>query len=62
MEVKTRLLTPREGARLMGLPETYELPKSVTAAMHVIGDGVVVNVVAWISKNILIPLADGDGA
>ena len=29
-EVRTRLLTPREAARLMGLPDSYVLPKTAT--------------------------------
>ena len=37
---RSRLLTVRDGARLMGLPDDYRLPNSQTAAMHVIGDGV----------------------
>ena len=56
--VRTRLLSPREGARLMGLPETYQLPKSATSALHVIGDGVAVPAVRWLATNILQPLLD----
>lgn len=57
--VRTRLLSPREGARLMGLPETYELPRVATSALHVIGDGVAVPAVRWLAANILEPLLDG---
>jgi DNA (cytosine-5)-methyltransferase 1 len=56
-QVRSRLLSPREGARLMGLPETYRLPKSATAGLHVIGDGVAVPVVRWLSERLLTPLA-----
>ncbi len=54
--VRTRLLTPREAARLMGLPETYRLPKAATAALHVAGDGVAVPAVRWLAQEILEPL------
>jgi DNA (cytosine-5)-methyltransferase 1 len=55
-EIRSRLLTAREGARLMGLPETYVLPKGSTAAFHVIGDGVAVPVVRWLAAHLLEPL------
>jgi DNA (cytosine-5)-methyltransferase 1 len=55
-EVRTRLLTPREAARLMGLPDSYRLPSAQTAALHVAGDGVVVPVVRWLAQELLEPL------
>jgi len=55
-KVRSRLLTPREGARLMGLPETYQLPRLATAALHVVGDGVAVPVVRWLAEHLLEPL------
>ena len=61
-QVRTRLLSPREGARLMGLPETYQLPKAATSALHVIGDGVAVPAVRWLAATILEPLLDGTPA
>lgn len=57
--VRTRLLTAREAARLMGLPETYRLPKAATAALHVAGDGVAVPVVRWLARELLEPLLGG---
>lgn len=60
--VRSRLLTPREGARLMGLPEHYRLPKGDTAAFHVIGDGVAVPVVRWLAAHLLEPLLAEGGA
>jgi DNA (cytosine-5)-methyltransferase 1 len=54
--VRSRLVSAREGARLMGLPETYRLPKAATGALHVIGDGVAVPVVRWLAAAILEPL------
>ena len=55
-EVRTRLISPREAARLMGLPETYLLPPRPTAALHVAGDGVAVPVVRWLAAELLEPL------
>ena len=43
--VRSRLISSRETARLMGLPETYVLPKNYNEAYHLTGDGVVVPVV-----------------
>jgi DNA (cytosine-5)-methyltransferase 1 len=53
---RTRLLSPREGARLMGLPDSYVLPSAATSALHVVGDGVAVPVVRWLAGEILEPL------
>ena len=39
-KVRSRLLSPREAARLMGLPEDYRLPERYNHAYHVCGDGV----------------------
>lgn len=54
-KVKSRLMTPREAARLMGLPEDYGLPESTTAALKLCGDGVCVPAVGWLSENVLEP-------
>jgi DNA (cytosine-5)-methyltransferase 1 len=54
--VRTRLLTAREGARLMGLPDDYELPRSQTAALHLVGDGVAAPLVRHLAENLLEPL------
>ena len=59
--IRSRLLTPREGARLMGLPDSYRLPKTDTGAFHVIGDGVAVPVVRWLAAHLLEPLLADDG-
>jgi len=40
--VKSRLLSPRETGRLMGLPEDYQLPSNTNEAYGLTGDGVVV--------------------
>jgi DNA (cytosine-5)-methyltransferase 1 len=54
--VRSRLLTAREGARLMGLPEDYRLPSSQTAAMRLVGDGLAVPVVRFLAEHLLEPL------
>lgn len=54
--VRSRLLSPREAARLMGLPDTYRLPTKYNEAYHLAGDGVVVPVVRFIAEHILEPL------
>ncbi|RAK57138.1 DNA cytosine methyltransferase [Phenylobacterium deserti] len=54
--VRTRLLTAREAARLMGLPDSYRLPKATTTALHVAGDGVAAPVVRWLAERLLEPL------
>lgn len=54
--IRSRLLSPREAARLMGLPDTYALPKKYNDAYHLAGDGVAVPVVRFLAKHILEPL------
>lgn len=51
-EVKSRLISSRETARLMGLPDDYQLPESYNEAYHLTGDGVVVPVVRHLAENI----------
>lgn len=60
--VRSRLLSPREAARLMGAPEHYPLPSGQTAALHLVGDAVCVPVVRWLSQNLLSPLAGAAAA
>jgi DNA (cytosine-5)-methyltransferase 1 len=55
-KTRTRLMTPREAARLMGLPDTYALPPRATDAFHLVGDGVATPVVRFLSENLLLPL------
>jgi DNA (cytosine-5)-methyltransferase 1 len=59
--VRSRLLGPREAARLMGLPDAYRLPAGVTNALHVAGDGVAVPVVRWLAHGLLEPLLGSAG-
>jgi DNA (cytosine-5)-methyltransferase 1 len=60
--VRSRWLTAREAARLMGLPESYRLPASANAGLHLAGDGVVVPVVTHLAEAILTPLLAGRSA
>jgi DNA (cytosine-5)-methyltransferase 1 len=48
-----RRLTPRECARLMGFPESFEIPVSDTQAYKQFGNSVVVPVVSLITKRII---------
>jgi DNA (cytosine-5)-methyltransferase 1 len=54
--VSTRLLSAREAARLMGLPDTYDLPLRYNDAYHLTGDGLAVPVVRFLSINLLMPM------
>jgi DNA (cytosine-5)-methyltransferase 1 len=54
--IRVRKLGPREAARLMGLPDSYRLPKAETTALHLAGDGVAVPCVAWLARHLLEPL------
>jgi len=51
--LRTRLLSPREAARLMGLPDDYPLPGRYNDAYHLAGDGVVVPVVRYLAGHIV---------
>ena len=55
-DVRSRLLSPREAARLMGLSDKYKLPDNYNAAYHLAGDGLVVPVVKHLAENILEPI------
>jgi (p)ppGpp synthase/HD superfamily hydrolase len=55
-QVRSRLMSARETARLMGLPDTYQLPGSYSAACHLTGDGVAVPVVRYLAQWLIEPL------
>jgi DNA (cytosine-5)-methyltransferase 1 len=46
-------MTPREAARLMGIPDSYFLPERYNDGYHLAGDGVVVPVVRFLATHIL---------
>jgi DNA (cytosine-5)-methyltransferase 1 len=54
--VRSRLLSQREAARLMGLDDDYVLPERYNHAYHVCGDGVCVPVVRHIAEHVLEPV------
>ncbi len=54
-KIRTRLLSARETARLMGLDDTFELPARYNDAYHLTGDGVAVPVVRHIAQFIIEP-------
>jgi DNA (cytosine-5)-methyltransferase 1 len=56
--VRSRLISARETARLMGLPDNYRLPANYNEAYHLTGDGVVVPVVRHLAAYLLEPLLD----
>ncbi|MBL8537034.1 MAG: DNA cytosine methyltransferase [Hyphomonadaceae bacterium] len=53
--VRSRLISARETARLMGLPDGYKLPARYNDAYHLTGDGVVVNVIKYLAEKVLEP-------
>ncbi len=55
-EVRSRLISSRETARLMGLPDEYILPSNYNEAYHLTGDGVVVPVVRFLANEIIEPV------
>lgn len=59
--VRSRLLSPREAARLMGLPDTYVLPEKYNDAYHLMGDGLVVPVIEHLAQHLLTPIAHAGG-
>ncbi len=54
--IRSRLISPREAARLMGLDESYRLPASYNDAYRLAGDGVAAPVVRFLAAELLEPL------
>ncbi len=54
--VKARLISSRETARLMGLPDEYKLPENYNEAYHLTGDGVAAPVVRHLAEHIFEPI------
>ena len=54
--IRSRLISARETARLMGLPDSYKLPAKYNEAYHLTGDGVVVPVVRHLARHLIEPL------
>lgn len=56
--VRSRLLSAREVASLMGLPASYKLPDNYNEAYNLCGDGVAVPVVRFLAKTIFEAVLD----
>lgn len=56
--LRTRLLTVREAARLMGAPDSYALPGNYNDGYWAMGDAVAVPVARHLSEHLLAPLAN----
>jgi DNA (cytosine-5)-methyltransferase 1 len=54
--VRSRLISARETARLMGLGDDYRLPANYNEAYHLTGDGVVADVARHLAAHIFEPL------
>lgn len=55
-DVRSRLISGRETARLMGLPDDYILPDEYNRAYRLTGDGVVVPVVRFLADSLIEPV------
>jgi DNA (cytosine-5)-methyltransferase 1 len=55
--VRSRLMTVRECARLMGAPDDYVLEGTYNDGYRAMGDAVAVPVTRWLTKHLLEPLA-----
>lgn len=56
--IKMRAMTPREYARLQGVPDKYPIKTNGVQALTGFGDAVCVPAFAWIAENVLNPLFD----
>jgi len=56
--IRSRLLSAREAARLMGLPDDFKLPRNYNEAYHLAGDGVAVPVVRHLAAHLIEPLIE----
>ena len=57
--IRSRVMSPRETARLMGLRDSYVLPEKALEAYQLTGDGVAVPVVCYLAKWLLEPIVGG---
>jgi DNA (cytosine-5)-methyltransferase 1 len=59
--IKMRAMTPREYARLQGVPDEYQIAANGVQALTGFGDAVCVPVISWIAEHVLNPLAASGG-
>jgi DNA (cytosine-5)-methyltransferase 1 len=57
-ELHARVLSPREAARLMGAPDSFDLPGTYNSAYKAMGDAVALPVASFVGKSFLMPLAE----
>lgn len=60
-QLRSRLITTREAARLMGAPDSYVLPGTYNDGYKAMGDAVAVPVAKWLAKFLLAPLVKSHG-
>jgi len=56
--IKMRTMTPREYARLQGVPDEYPITVNGVQALTGFGDAVCVPAITWIAQNVLSPLVE----
>jgi DNA (cytosine-5)-methyltransferase 1 len=56
--VRSRLLSGREAARLMGLPDEFKLPENYNETYHLLGDGLAVPTVRYLARSLLDKLSE----
>jgi DNA (cytosine-5)-methyltransferase 1 len=56
-KLRSRLMTVRECARLMGAPDSYRVPGTYNDGYRAMGDAVAVPVTRWLARHLLAPLA-----
>jgi DNA (cytosine-5)-methyltransferase 1 len=57
-QIRMRTMTPREYARLQGVPDTYPIRANGVQALTGFGDAVCVPVITWIAEHALGPLVE----
>jgi DNA (cytosine-5)-methyltransferase 1 len=57
-DVRSRRLSAREAARLMGVPDDYRLPGNYSEAYDLMADGLAVQAVRHLAEHILEPLLE----
>lgn len=60
--IRMRVMTPREYARLQGVPDTYPIRANGVQALTGFGDAVCVPAISWIAEHLLHPLLVGESA
>ncbi len=54
--LRVRFMTPREYARLQGVPDAFELPAGDSKALFGLGDAVCIPVIQWLAIHCIAPL------